>query len=283
MSSTDFITSLPPYRRYFITLGYDGTNFVGWQEQPMGRTVQGVLQEALSIILRTPVLVVGAGRTDAQVHALKGVCHIDLPEGINFSECEFIYRCNSFLPKDIRLYSIREVVSDAHARFSAVERSYGYYVTTLPTPFNRHYQVKVPITLDFSQMNLAAKALVGRQDFTTFSKKHTDVFTHICDVTKAEWSEIKPMTWKFTITSNRFLRNMVRSIVGSLFEVGRHKITPEQFRDKLNALDRRCATVTAPAKGLFLEEVVYPLDIFLRDDFPPHPYIEKGSFLNEID
>ena len=250
-------------KRYFIELAYKGTDFWGWQRQPKGRTVQGVLEDALSTILRYRTPVTGAGRTDTGVHASYFVAHADLPLD-PASASELIFRANKLLPPDLRLYRIRAVRPEAHARFDALKRTYGYHVTSRPTPFDHEVAVALPASgLDFDRMNAAARHLLGTHDFTTFSKGHTDVYTHICTVSRAEWVREDEYRRTFIYESNRFLRNMVRATVGTLFEVGRHKISPEEFKSKLEACDRSLAASSAPAHGLFLEQISYPDTIYI--------------------
>ena len=183
-------------QRYFIYLAYDGTNYHGWQIQPNGSSVQECLMKALSTFLRRDVEVIGAGRTDAGVHASR------------------------LLPPDISVYRVRQVKPDAHARFDATARTYKYYVTTAKYPFNRQYRYRVYGSLDYERMNEAARTLFEYIDFTSFSKLHTDVKTNICHISHAEWTKMEgeDTTWVFTIRADRFLRNMVRAIVGTLLE-----------------------------------------------------------------
>ena len=253
--------------RYFLYIAYDGTDFLGWQSQPEGRTVQGELEQRLSTILRRPISITGAGRTDAGVHASRMVCHLDLD--LSQVEMEQVtYRLRRFLPPDIAMLEVRRVTEDAHARYDAVSRRYGYHVRTEASPFTRKYCTLVPETLDFAAMNEAASHLIGEHDFTTFSKKHSQVKTHICTVTEAKWercSSCDECSYTFHIAANRFLRNMVRGIVGTLFEVGRGKIEPSDFGDLLTARDRSLCGSSAPSEGLFLEEVTYPASIFEFD------------------
>lgn len=248
-------------QRYIIEIEYDGTDFVGWQEQPEGRTVQGEIQERLSTILREEVKIIGAGRTDTGVHARAMVAHFDLSEVHQGEVADTIYKLNRFLPPDILITALREASPQFHARFSAISRTYRYYITLTDSPFRKCFYTYVPQRLEIEAMNQAALHLVGTQDFTTFSKKHTDVHTHICTVTHAEWQKQEPDVWVFEITANRFLRNMVRSITGTLLEVGMGKISPEEFAGKLIAKDRAVASNTAPATGLFLESVAYPPEL----------------------
>ena len=253
--------------RYFLYLAYDGTDFLGWQIQPEGRTVQGELEQRLSTMLRRPISITGAGRTDTGVHAARMACHLDLD--LSGDEMEQVtYRLRRFRPPDIALLEVRRVTEDAHARYDAVSRRYGYHVRTEASPFTRKYCTLVPETLDFAAMNEAASHLIGEHDFTTFSKKHSQVKTHICTVTEAKWercSSCDECSYTFHIAANRFLRNMVRGIVGTLFEVGRGKIEPSDFGDLLTARDRSLCSSSAPSEGLFLEEVTYPASIFEFD------------------
>lgn len=253
-------------QRYFLYLSYDGTDFLGWQSQPEGRTVQGELEQRLSTLLRRPISVVGAGRTDSGVHASQMVFHLDLEYPSEDPE-ELIFRLRRFLPSDIAIHGIRRVTEGAHARFDAVSRLYGYHVRTSPSPFTRKYCTLLPKGTDFEAMNRAARYLIGEHDFTTFSKTHSQVRTHLCTVTEAQWEREgeEEGRYVFHIRANRFLRNMVRAIVGTLLEVGSGRITPEDFRDKLAAMDRSVCGTTAPSEGLFLEEVSYPEEIFVAD------------------
>lgn len=253
--------------RYFLYIAYDGTDFLGWQSQPEGRTVQGELELRLSTMLRRPISITGAGRTDTGVHAARMACHLDLD--LSGKEMDQVtYRLRRFLPPDIALLDVRRVTADAHARFDAVSRRYGYHVRTEASPFTRKYCTLVPETLDFGAMNEAASHLIGEHDFTTFSKKHSQVKTHNCTVTEAKWerdSSFGECCYTFHITANRFLRNMVRGIVGTLFDVGRGRMEPSAFRDLLTARDRSLCGSSAPSEGLFLEEVTYPASIFELD------------------
>lgn len=249
--------------RFLIELQYDGTDFVGWQEQPNGRTVQGELQERLSTILRTPIKIVGAGRTDTGVHATSMIAHLDVSQELGERLPDAIYRLNRFLPPDIFVLRLQRVAPDFHARFSATSRSYGYYITLYPSPFRRKYHTLVTTPLDFEQMNEAARKLLGQHDFSSFSKKHSDVTNHLCTVTQAEWQEHCEGEWVFRITANRFLRSMVRALVGTLFEVGTGHLTPEEFATILEQADDQYPFNTAPATGLRLESVTYPPHLLL--------------------
>lgn len=249
--------------RYLITIAYDGRAFQGWQVQPEGRTVQGTLEHCLSVMLQQPFSITGAGRTDTGVHAKAMTAHFDFPKEEEQRLVELIFRLNRFLPPEVRVTALRRVREDFHARFSAVARQYGYYITLQDSPFERCFYTRIAWELDFERMNEAAQYLLGRHDFTTFSKGNSDVHTHICEVSRAEWvpCDSEQGHYKLVYVSNRFLRNMVRATVGTLFEVGRGRITPEEFRQRLMAQDRSLAGTSAPSEGLFLEHVTYPEEL----------------------
>lgn len=248
-------------QRYFIYLAYDGTNYHGWQIQPNGISVQECLMKAMATFLRKEIEVVGAGRTDAGVHASLMVAHFDY-DGELPDVAQVVGKLNRILPQDISVYEIRKVKSDAHARFDATARMYTYYVTTRKCPFNRQYRCRIQSELNFERMNEAARALYEYSDFTSFSKLHTDVRTNNCKITHAEWTQEDEVTWVFTIRADRFLRNMVRAIVGTLLEVGRGKLTAGGFREVIEQKDRGKAGTSAPGQALFLAGVEYPEDIF---------------------
>lgn len=242
--------------RYFIFLSFDGSAYCGWQIQPDAPSVQETLEKSLSLFLRTDIHVTGAGRTDTGVHARMMVAHFDLEEP---ADTEWMTsKLNGILPPDIAVQRIISVPDSAHARFDAVSRTYRYYVTTRKDPFLRNYSWRLVNAPDFSLMNEAAKILLATTDFTSFSKLHTDTKTNNCHVTEAVWSESGDGIWVFTITADRFLRNMVRAIVGTLMEVGRHRITVDDFARIVDGRNRCDAGDSAPAQGLFLENVVYP-------------------------
>ena len=247
-------------QRYFIYLAYDGTNYHGWQIQPNGISVQECLMKALSTFLRHDIEVIGAGRTDAGVHASLMVAHFDHEEWLDTDSVAD--KLNRLLPPDISVYRVCRVKPDAHARFDATARTYKYYVTTTKYPFNRQYRCRVHNSLDYERMNEAALLLFEYSDFTSFSKLHTDVKTNICHITHAEWTQEEDNTWVFTIRADRFLRNMVRAIVGTLLEVGRGKLSLEGFRRIIEQKDRCQAGSSAPGHALFLVNVEYPEDIF---------------------
>lgn len=246
--------------RYFIYLAYNGKNFCGWQRQPNGVSVQSTLEEAMSTILRHPVAVTGAGRTDAGVHAKLMVAHFDREEPIT-SLPSLTEKLNRLLPKEIAIYKIVRVRPDAHARFDAVARTYKYYVTEWKDPFNFEGVCKIHGNYDFDAMNRAATSMYDYIDFTSFSKLHTDVKTNNCRILYAEWRYENGL-WVFTIKADRFLRNMVRAIVGTLFEVGRGKLSVDGFRKIIEAKDRGKAGTSVPAHALYLVDVIYPEKIF---------------------
>lgn len=255
--------------RFFITFSYDGTNYHGWQIQPNANTVQYELQRALSLVLRKGIEVVGAGRTDTGVHARKMAAHFDWhsldadaeedPES-TFLPMEYkqlVYRLNRVLPRDISVLEVFRVSPGMHARFSATSRTYHYYIHTHKDPFERHYSLEIHYSLNFEMMNKAAKLFLEHNDYAAFCKAGGDNKTTICHVTEAKWVQASPTTWYFEITANRFLRNMVRSIVGTLIDLGRGKISMEQFQGILNNGTRSDAGESMPGNALFLEDVKY--------------------------
>lgn len=247
-------------QRYFIYLAYDGTSYHGWQVQPNGVSVQERLTKALSTLLRQPTEVVGAGRTDAGVHARLMVAHFDSSQALN--EVFMADKLNRLLPPDISVYRLRAVRSDAHARFDATSRTYRYYVTTAKMPFERQYRCRLFSMPDFNRMNEAAQTLFDYTDFTSFSKLHTDVKTNNCRIMQARWERLDEVTWVFTIQADRFLRNMVRAVVGTLLEVGRGKLSVEGFRKVIEQKDRCRAGTSVPGCALFLEDITYPEELF---------------------
>ena len=241
--------------RYFITFSYDGTAYHGWQIQPHSVTVQEELQKALSTLMRKPMEVVGAGRTDTGVHARKMIAHFDHDEVLDCPQ--LVYKLNKLLPRDIAVQQVEPVADDMHARFSAKSRTYHYYVHLDKNPFLRSYSWQVYGNPDFELMNRAARVLMEYKDFTSFSKVNTDTKTNDCTITEARWDRVGEDQWRFTVTANRFLRNMVRAIVGTLMEVGRGRMTIEQLRSVIEAKDRCRAGDSVPGNALFLVEVLY--------------------------
>ena len=242
--------------RYFIQLSYDGTAYHGWQRQPNGQSVQETLEGALGTLLRHSVEVVGAGRTDAGVHASMMVAHMDSPMELDCPQ--LVYKLNKLLPRDIAVQSVWQVDDDMHARFSATSRTYHYFIHTHKNPFLRDRSWLVTFPLDFKHMNEAAQRLFDYEDFTSFSKVNTDTKTNLCYITEARWEEVEQGSWRFTITANRFLRNMVRAIVGTLVEVGRGRMTIDEFCKVIEQQNRCSAGESVPAHALFLTRVEYP-------------------------
>ena len=241
--------------RRFIQLSYDGAAYHGWQKQPNARSVQQTLQEALSMLLQTDIEVVGAGRTDAGVSARMMVAHFETSKACDNEQ--LVYKLNKLLPHDIAVQRIWEVPDEMHARFSATSRTYHYYIHTRKDPFVRQYSWLVTFPLDFARMNEAASRLPDFDDFTSFSKVNTDTKTNLCNVTEAHWTREGENTWRFTITANRFLRNMVRAIVGTLIEVGRGRMTVDEFCQVIEQKNRCSAGDSVPGHALFLVDVSY--------------------------
>lgn len=249
-------------KRFFIILSYNGKNYCGWQIQPNGISVQETVQESLSTIVRQKIVVVGAGRTDSGVHARNMVAHFDWNKDV-LNIHDLLVKLNKFLPKDIALQSIKEVVPDAHARFSAISRTYSYRVTLRKDPYLHEYKHRIFFTPDIELMNQLCTILLETDDFTSFSKLHTDVRTNLCNVRHARWDITDEGDFLFIIQADRFLRNMVRSIVGTLLLAGRGKLDEKGFREIIAAKDRRLAGESAPGHALFLEKVEYPDDIWI--------------------
>lgn len=250
--------------RYFIDISYRGEPFHGWQIQPGVVTVQSVVEDALSRLARRAVSVVGAGRTDAGVNARRMVAHVDLADDFAF-DAGCLRSLNAMVGRDIAVNRVWRVRDDAHARFDAVERTYRYFVHTSKDPF-ASLSWQAPATLDFDAMNRAASLMLGRRDFTSFSKLHTDVKTNICELRSAAWHCIGADKWYFEISADRFLRNMVRAVVGTLVEVGRHKMPPDGVLAVLAAADRCAAGTSMPAAPLFLWDIEYPDSIGYKTD-----------------
>ncbi len=241
--------------RYFVTFSYDGTRYHGWQIQPNGDSVQQQLQRGLSLLLRRDIMVVGAGRTDAGVHARMMVAHFDDADDIDCRQ--LAYKLNKLLPRDIAVSRVERVADDLHARFSATSRMYRYYLHTEKDPFLSYTSCEIHYPLDFNKMNEAAKVLMEYEDFGAFCKAHADVKTTLCHVTVAEWHQTSDATWYFEIRANRFLRNMVRAVVGTLIEVGRGRTSMDDFRRIIEGKKRTAAGESMPAHALFLEDITY--------------------------
>ena len=243
--------------RYFIRLGYRGAPFHGWQIQPNSVSVQQVVEEALSTVLRVPVAVVGAGRTDTGVNARIMYAHFDF-EGALPDKGRLLVSLNRLVGRDIALYDIFPVDESSHARFDASERTYKYFVTFEKTPFLYRLSWYCPNGLNIDRMNEAARLLIDTEDFTSFAKLHSDAKTNICKVNRAEWARIGESGAVFTISADRFLRNMVRAIVGTLVDVGRGKMTVDEFREIIDRKDRCAAGQSMPGEALFLWDIRYP-------------------------
>ena len=240
--------------RFFIELSYKGTNYHGWQEQPNANTVQAEINRALSTILNTNIEVIGAGRTDTGVHANQMFAHFDCD--IDFDIQNLMFKLNSFLPSDIAIKDIFKVKEDANCRFDALSRTYQYHIIQKKDPFNKTAYF-LQNDLDIKAMNEACKYIIGKQDFTSFSKVNTQTFTNNCDVMFAQW-EVVNTNLIFTIKADRFLRNMVRAIVGTLLDVGFGKIIAADLAKIIAAKDRSKSGVSVPAHALFITEVKYP-------------------------
>ena len=276
--------------RYFIHMAYDGTSYHGWQVQPNGKTVQEVMEHALSTLLRQEIAVTGAGRTDTGVHASYFVAHFDtlpIENQLNSSQTNdnhkdasqrddsqtndnqkddkgysdpeddrFIFKLNRFLPDDIVVYRIRQVPEEMHARFSAIHRTYHYHISTVKPLFTRKYAHHLFGPLDLEEINRCCKIILETTDFTSFSKLHTDVKTNNCKVLVADWKEVDN-GFLFEIRADRFLRNMVRSLVGTLIDAGQGKLDRDDFLAIAESRDRGHAGQSAPAQGLFLVDIGY--------------------------
>ena len=242
-------------QRYFVFFSYDGTNYHGWQIQPHCHSVQAELQRALSTLLRREMEVVGAGRTDAGVHARVMAAHFDFDGDLDCQQ--LAYKLNRILPRDMAVDRVEVVDNDLHARFSATSRTYHYYIHTRKNPFRRAYSCELHYHLDFEAMNEAATILMSYDDFGAFCKSHTDVKTTLCKISEARWIQTAADEWYFVITANRFLRNMVRAVVGTLIEVGRGRMTLKEFRSVVEGKKRTAAGESMPAHALFLENVTY--------------------------
>ena len=242
--------------RYFVYLSYKGTNYHGWQIQPNSITVQEVLNKSFSTLLRENTELTGAGRTDTGVHASYYVAHFD-SENEQLDNERTVYKLNSFLPKDIAISAIAKVKPEAHARFDATSRSYEYHISTKKNPFEIEFSHSLYSKLDVIKMNEAAHSLYEYSDFTSFSKLHTDSKTNICKVTNANWL-LEDGKLIFSISADRFLRNMVRAIVGTLLSVGSGRESVQGFRNIIEAQNRNIAGQSVPPQGLFLTDIKYP-------------------------
>jgi len=257
------------YRRYFMELAYHGKPYHGWQIQPNAPTVQEALIKALSIILKHDVNIVGAGRTDTGVHAAHFVAHFDWT-GKDFSTTDLAYKLNRYFPNNIRIDNVQEVDSQTHSRFSASRRTYHYLISREKSTFLSEYTWFLQNDLDIRKMNTASEILLNNSDFTSFARLHADTKTNICQLSKAFWTE-KGSILVFEISADRFLRNMVRAIVGSLVEVGKGKTSSDDFDKIIEQMDRSAAGQSAPAHGLFLSRIDYPSELFQTHPKKPFP------------
>lgn len=247
--------------RYFLFLLYKGTAYSGWQVQPGEKTVQGVLEEALSVLLQEEIKVIGAGRTDAGVHASNYVAHYNT-SGSSLSEEDLVFKLNSYLPPDIAIEAIKRVKDDAHARFDAVSRTYRYIINIKKDPFSNNESTYIWAKLDLDAMNMAAEYLQDYNDFKSFSKVHTDVKTHKCKIYYSAWFEEGDKII-FEIRADRFLRNMVRAIVGTMLDIGTGKIRPDYIKTIIEAKNRSEAGKSVSPDGLFLTAIEYPDKVWL--------------------
>lgn len=254
--------AIPMKYRYFLKLSYDGTNYHGWQVQPNGNSVQAEVDRALSVCLQDHVSVVAAGRTDTGVHAAEMYAHFDVDVELTTKLIEeLLYKINNLLPVDIAVCSVLSVSQDSHARFDAISRTYNYRILTKKNPFKERYCYYWQGKIDMEKMNTAAQFLLGKHDFQCFSKVNTDVNNFFCEVIEAKWWCVDDELI-FTITANRFLRNMVRAVVGTLFDIGRGKYEPKKIKEIMAGKKRALAGASMPAKGLILQKISYPENIF---------------------
>ncbi len=249
--------------RYFIQLAYNGTNYHGWQVQdntPL--TVQHILQEKMTMIIGHSIEIVGCGRTDAGVHAKDYYAHFDSSKTDLHSDVNYVYKLNKVLPFEIAISKIISVKEEANARFDAKARTYEYLIHRFKSPFLFNNSLYVFGDINFDAMNEAASYLLSVEDFTSFSKLNTQAFTNNCSVTFAQWIKLNNSEYVFKITANRFLRNMVRAIVGTLLEVGKGKITLQEFKTIVNNKNRSDAGMSAAGHALYLTDIQYPKEIF---------------------
>jgi tRNA pseudouridine38-40 synthase len=247
--------------RYFFEITYNGSNYAGWQSQANAVGVQTVVENALTNLFRAPVTIIGSGRTDTGVHCIQQFFHADIEKP--FTKTDLIHRLNSFLPKDIAIRSIHQVKPDASARYDAIQRTYQYHITTVKNPLLLGLALYYFKPVNVQTMNRAAALLCGKHDFACFSKVKTDVNHFVCDIKKAFWKQ-QGNNLVFTITANRFLRGMVRAVVGTLLDVGTGKISLTEFERILKSKDRRKAGANVDPHGLYLVHVKYPRSVFIK-------------------
>ena len=258
--------------KYFFEIAYHGKKYAGWQNQANAIGIQSIIENTLSQMFRTEIKIIGSGRTDTGVHCEQQFFHCELEKAFEYDS--LIQRMNSFLPKDIVVKAIRKVKPDANARFDALERTYQYRITRKRNPFLEGLTWHYFRPLDIQTMNRAAALLQGEHDFECFSKVNTDVNHFLCNIKKAEWKERGTML-VFTITANRYLRGMVRSIVGTLLDVGSGKTSMKEFQHILQSRDRKKAGANVPAQGLYLVKVKYPSRIFVKESTNKLPLTEN--------
>ncbi len=248
------------FMRYFFTIAYKGTSYHGWQKQPNAESVQQKVEEVFSIILNNKIEIVGSGRTDSGVHATQQVFHVDIDDSTDIHQ--LIFNANKMLPKDVALVDFKPVRPEMHARFEAISRSYEYKITQNKIPFGYDLAYHFTKELDVAEMNLTATELLKHTDFESFSKVKTDVFTFNCEIFEAQWKQEGEIL-VFHISANRFLRGMVRAVVGTLLEVGQGRLTKEEFKSIILEKSRQSAGRSVPAHGLYLTKVKYPENIYL--------------------
>jgi tRNA pseudouridine38-40 synthase len=248
--------------RYFIFISYKGTSYHGWQLQPNSVTVQKILDDALSVVLREKIFTLGAGRTDTGVHAIVFCAHFDSISPDLCIKKNLVFRLNRYLPDDISVNSLKKVLPDANARYSAISRTYRYYISRIKDPFFDNSSWFLHGNIDIEPMNKACRLLINHSDFTSFSRLHSNTKTNICKIYEAGWEEVDNRLI-FTIKADRFLRNMVRAIVGTMVEIGFGKMDLNDFEEIIILRDRNKAGKSAPGKGLFLTEIEYPEEIFV--------------------
>jgi tRNA pseudouridine38-40 synthase len=242
---------------YFLALAYKGTRFAGFQIQDNAITIQGQVERAMAIYLREAVQLTGSSRTDAGVHANRNFFHFSFDRLL---DGEFVYHVNAILPPDIAITGIYAVPEGSHSRFDAIERRYKYHIYNSKNPFLDDRSWYYPYPMDLADLNQAASFLLGLHDFTSFAKRRTQVYTHLCTISVCQWQETSD-GWVFTVEGNRFLRGMVRALVGTMVKVGRKKISFETFQNVLLSKDSAMADFSAPGHGLFLDDVIYPSEI----------------------
>lgn len=242
---------------YFLAVAYKGTRFAGFQIQDNAITIQGQVERAMAIFLRETVQLTGSSRTDAGVHANRNFFHFSIERQLN---SEFIYHINAILPQDIAITGLYNVPDGTHSRFDAIGRRYKYHIYNSKNPFINDRSWYYPYPMDLEALNTAARSILGQHDFTGFAKRRTQVYTHICTISDCQWYGTQE-GWIFTIEGNRFLRGMVRALVGTMVKVGRKKISPEDFQQVLFSKDSTLADFSAPGHGLFLDDVIYPDEI----------------------